>query len=207
MEAKNKDSSFFILYSSLKKKIAITGGIGSGKSYVCRMLAEQGIEVYDCDHAAKVLMNSSAALRQQLTQLIGDNAYLPDGRLNKAVVAQFLLKSDANKTAINNVVHPAVAADFENSGKQWLESAILFESGFDKRIDFTHVICVTAPLEVRIDRICSRDSISRQEAQQWIDKQMSQEEKAARSNFVIDNDGKKDLITQINIIVNKLNSD
>lgn len=188
-------------------KVAITGGIGSGKSYVCRMLAEQGIDVYDCDHAAKVLMNSSAALRQQLTQLIGDNTYLPDGRLNKAVVAQFLLKSDANKTAINNVVHPAVAADFENSGKLWLESAILFESGFDKRIDFTHVICVTAPLEVRIDRICSRDSISRQEAQQWIDKQMSQEEKAARSNFVIDNDGKKDLITQINIIVNKLNSD
>ncbi|MBO5205199.1 MAG: dephospho-CoA kinase, partial [Prevotella sp.] len=93
-------------------KVAITGGIGSGKSYVCRMLAEQGIEVYDCDHAAKVLMNSSAALRQQLTQLIGYNAYLPDGRLNKAVVAQFLLKSDANKTAINNVVHPAVAADF-----------------------------------------------------------------------------------------------
>lgn len=192
-------------YALKRKRIAITGGIGSGKSYVCRILAERGIEVYDCDHAAKVLMNSSAALRQQLTQLIGDNAYLPDGRLNKAVVAQFLLKSEANKTAINDVVHPAVAADFENSGKQWLESAILFESGFDKRIAFTHVICVTAPLDVRIDRICSRDSISRQEAQQWIDKQMSQEEKAARSNFVIDNDGKKDLRIQIDNILNKLN--
>ena len=192
-------------YALKRKRIAITGGIGSGKSYVCQILAERGIEVYDCDHAAKVLMNSSAALRQQLTQLIGDNAYLPDGRLNKAVVAQFLLKSEANKTAINNVVHPAVAADFENSGKQWLESAILFESGFDKRIAFTHVICVTAPLDVRIDRICSRDSISRQEAQQWIDKQMSQEEKAARSNFVIDNDGKKDLKIQIDNILNKLN--
>lgn len=192
-------------YALKRKRIAITGGIGSGKSYVCRILAERGIEVYDCDHAAKVLMNSSAALRQQLTQLIGDNAYLPDGRLNKAVVAQFLLKSDANKSAINNVVHPAVAADFENSGKQWLESAILFESGFDKRIAFTHVICVTAPLDVRIDRICRRDSISRNEARQWIDKQMSQEEKAARSNFVIDNDGKKDLRIQIDNILNKLN--
>lgn len=192
-------------YALKRKRIAITGGIGCGKSYVCRILAERGIEVYDCDHAAKVLMNSSAALRQQLTQLIGDNAYLPDGRLNKAVVAQFLLKSDANKSAINNVVHPAVAADFENSGKQWLESAILFESGFDKRIAFTHVICVTAPLDVRIDRICRRDSISRNEARQWIDKQMSQEEKAARSNFVIDNDGKKDLRIQIDNILNKLN--
>ena len=192
-------------YALKRKRIAITGGIGSGKSYVCRILAEKGIEVYDCDRAAKVLMHSSPTLRQQLTQLIGDCTYLPDGRLNKAVVARFLLKSDANKAAINNVVHPAVAADFENSGKQWLESAILFESGFDKRIAFTHVICVTAPLEVRIDRICRRDSISRNEARQWIDKQMSQEEKAARSNFVIDNDGKKDLRIQIDNILNKLN--
>ncbi len=189
------------------KKIAITGGIGSGKSYVCRILAEQGIEVYDCDHAAKVLMNSSPTLRQQLTQLIGTGTYLPDGRLNKAAVARFLLESDANREAINNVVHPAVAADFESSGKQWLESAILFESGFDKRIAFTHVVCVTAPLEVRIDRICSRDNIQPQEAQQWINKQMSQDAKAALSNFVIDNDGKKDLRIQINNILNTLKTD
>lgn len=188
-------------------KVAITGGIGSGKSYVCRLLAEQDIEVYDCDRAAKLLMNSSPTLRQQLTQLIGTDTYLPDGTLNKAVVARFLLESDANKTAINNVVHPAVAADFESSGKEWLESAILFESGFDKRIAFTHVICVTAPLVVRINRICSRDSISRKKAQQWIDKQMSQEMKAAKSTFVIDNDGKKNLRIQIDNILNKLKLD
>lgn len=188
----------------MTKRIAVTGGIGSGKSHVCLMLAERGIEVYDCDRAAKALMNSSPTLRRQLEQLVGNDAYLPDGSLNKEVVARFLLESDANKAAINNVVHPAVAADFENSGKQWLESAILFESGFDKRIAFTHVICVTAPLEVRIDRICRRDSISRQEARQWTARQMSQEAKMAKSDFIIDNDGEKDLRTQIDNILNKL---
>lgn len=189
-------------------KIAITGGIGSGKSYVCRLLEEHGITVYDSDRAAKRLMNESQQLHEALTKLIGDDAYNPaTGKLNKAVVARFLLKSEANKQALNDVVHPAVADDFEQSGEQWLESAILFESGFDRQVSFDYTICVTAPLETRISRICERDSITRDEALQWIGKQMSQEEKAAKSDFVIVNDGKEDIREQINNILNKLNSD
>ena len=100
-------------------KIAITGGIGSGKSYVCRLLADRGITVYDCDAAAKRLMHTSEALQHSLRQLVGADVY--DGtQLQKAVLASYILASEANKQAVNDIVHPAVAADFESSGLTWL---------------------------------------------------------------------------------------
>jgi len=186
--------------------IAITGGIGSGKSYVCHLLAQQGIQVYDCDAAAKQLMNHSLQLRQQLTQLIGDEVYTTDGRLCKRVLAKYLLASERNKMAVNDIVHPAVAADFLHSGKHWLESAILFESGFYKRIDFDYVVCVTAPEKLRVERIVKRDGINREQALQWINSQMNQEEKLERSDFQIINDGQIPLNPQIEHILNKINN-
>lgn len=185
-------------------KIAITGGIGSGKSYVCRLLEQRGIEVYDCDAAAKRLMRTSDKLQQQLKALVGDAVYSADGVLQKPVLAEFLLASEANKLAINDVVHPAVAADFAASGKQWLESAILFESGFDRRIAFDHIVCVTAPRQVRIQRIVQRDNITPQRAAEWIDVQMSQQEVAQRSDFCIQNDGESDLQAQIDNILRQI---
>lgn len=182
-------------------KIAITGGIGSGKSYVCRLLEQRGIDVYDCDAAAKRLMRTSAKLQQQLKALVGDAVYSADGVLQKRVLAVFLLASDTNKLRINDIVHPAVAADFIASGKQWLESAILFESGFDKRVDFDFTISVTAPREVRIQRIVQRDGITPERAAEWIDVQMSEEEIIERSDFRIVNDGKSDVQAQINEIL------
>ena len=126
-------------------KIAITGGIGSGKSFVCRQLAERGIRVYDCDAAAKRLMRSSDVLQEKLKELVGAEVY-HDGQLVKPVMAAFLLASDENQKAVNSIVHPAVAEDFKSSGYDWMECAILFESGFDHLVDC--VICVTAPEEV-----------------------------------------------------------
>lgn len=178
-------------------KIAITGGIGSGKSYVCRMLEKQGIHVYDCDTAAKRLMRTSNELRGQLTRLVGDNVYSAEGTLQKKVLAEFLLASEANKQALNDVVHPAVAADFITSGMEWLESAILFESGFDRRVKFDHIICVVAPTNVRVQRIAARDNITAGKAREWIDAQMPQEEAARRSDFVITNDGIADIQRQV----------
>ncbi len=185
-------------------KIAITGGIGSGKSYVCRLLEQRSIEVYDCDAAAKQLMRTSDKLQQQLKALVGDAVYSADGVLQKPVLAEFLLASEANKLALNDVVHPAVAADFAASGKQWLESAILFESGFDRRIAFDHIVCVTAPRQVRIQRIVQRDNITPQRAAEWIDVQMSQQEVAQRSDFCIQNDGESDLQAQIDNILRQI---
>ena len=151
--------------------VALTGGIGSGKSYVCRLLAERGIEVYDCDAHAKELMRTSPPLRQQLKELVGDSVF-HDGILQKSVLAEFLLRSDRHTQAVNAVIHPAVACDFEQSGLSWLESAILFDSGFDRR---TH-----------IDKV---DGISREKALEWMARQLPQEDVLRRSDYEIVNDG------------------
>lgn len=94
-------------------KIAITGGIGSGKSYVCRLLEKRGFSIYDCDNAAKRIIASSAEIQTKLKNVVGENFY--DGKtLNKAVLSQFLLASETNTQKINNIIHPAVATDFIN---------------------------------------------------------------------------------------------
>ena len=188
-------------------KVAITGGIGSGKSYVCKLLQQRGINIYDCDQAAKRLIRTSPDIRRQLTMLIGSEAYLgEDGQggwiLNTAVVAQFLLGSEANAHAIDNIVHPAVFHDFETSGMQWLESAILYESGMDKLVN--RVIVVTAPQEVRIQRVMQRDGISREKVLEWMSRQWSQDEIRQHADYEIINDGQADLNEQIEQLLTSL---
>lgn len=175
-------------------KIGITGGIGSGKSYVCRLLEQRGIEVYDCDATAKRLIRSSSHLRRQLQELIGS--------LQKADISRFLLASEDNQRAVNAIVHPAVFDDFEQSGMQWMESAILYESGADKLVD--RVVVVTAPEEIRIERIMKRDGITREKALQWIARQWPQELVRERADVEIVNDGKAELAPQIDELLKAL---
>lgn len=184
-------------------KIAITGGIGCGKTYVCQLLESRGIRVYYCDEAAKRLIQTSEMLQCKLQKLVGQEVYV-NKVLQKSVLAKFLLASEQNKHAVNAIVHPVVAGDFEASGCYWLESAILFESGFYKRIHFDLTICVTAPLEVRITRVMARDDITRAQALAWINNQMTQEEILRRSDFEIVNDGACDVNIQINDILEQL---
>jgi dephospho-CoA kinase len=170
------------------KKIGITGGIGSGKSYVCKRLqAKYDIEVYDCDAAAKRLIRTSPDLQQQIIQLVGS--------LDKAAMSRFLLASEANQQAMNAIVHPAVFRDFQESGMQWMESAILFESGADKLVDKS--VVVTAPREVRIQRVMQRDDITREKTLQWMNRQWSQDEVVAHADYEIVNDGIADIDKQI----------
>jgi dephospho-CoA kinase len=175
-------------------RYCLTGGIGAGKSYVCSLLREKGVEIYDTDNAAKKLIAQSPEIRRQLKELIGG--------LEKQTIAAFLLKSEENKLAINSIVHPAVIKDFLNSGCEWMECAIIYEAHLEQYVD--KVIAVTAPREVRIERIMSRDGISREEAEQWIDAQYPQEKVAERADFVIDNDGNKDLQKQLEEIWQRL---
>lgn len=186
-----------------RQLIAITGGIGSGKSYVCQLLEKHGIKVYDCDAAAKRLMRTSATLRQQLRQLVGPQVYR-GCILQKRVLAEFLLASEANKQAVNEIVHPAVARDFIESDYQWLESAILFDSGFHRRVPFSFVVCVSAPEAVRVQRIMARDGISEAKALEWIHRQMPQEQVEGLSNFVIQNDGVVPLEPQVDKLLENL---
>lgn len=179
-------------------KVAVTGGIGSGKSYVCRLIERRGIHVYDCDSAAKCIMASSDEIKAALCRVVGDDV-LSEGRIDKAVLASYLLKSEKNAQQINRIVHPAVAEDFISSGYSWMECAILFSSGFDKLVD--KVVCVTAPLEVRVDRIVRRDNISRDNALEWIGRQMPQEKVKTLSDYEIVNDGVLDVDIQIDKIL------
>ena len=180
-------------------KIGITGGIGSGKSYVCKLLADHGITVYDCDAAAKRLMRQDPKLREALTQLIGPATYDTQGQLNKAEVARYLLQSAEHAHAIDAIVHPAVFRDFEESGLEWMESAILFESGIHQLVDY--VVVVTAPEELRIERVMKRDHIDRAKALEWIGRQWPQDQVRSRSNFEIINDGMQPLAPQIDALL------
>ena len=184
-------------------RIGIAGGIGSGKSYVCALIRQRGFEVYDCDSAAKRLIRTDPDIRQQLTALIGPDTYSAEGQLNKAVVARFLLLSEDNTDAINSIVHPAVFRDFEASGLEWLESAIMYESGISRLMD--RVIVVTAPLEVRIRRVMQRDHISRSQVLAWMSKQLPQEQVVTLADYELVNDGQADIEQQLNNIIEQCN--
>lgn len=188
---------------SLRKnnRYCITGGIGSGKSYVCRLLRERGIDVFDCDASAKRCV-LSPPVREQLIQLIGPEAYV-DGIYNKAAVAQFLLASEANKLTLNGIIHPAVMQDFLSSGLQWMECAILYEAHLQDYVD--GVVAVVAPEEVRIRRIMQRDGITEQKAREWLSAQMSQDEVLRRADYSICNDGIQPLKPQIENILKSIN--
>lgn len=191
-------------------KFGITGGIGSGKSFVCKRLQLRGIDVYDCDAAAKRLINTDADIRRKLTALIGPEAYIsvPNGCivgttptvLNKAAVARFLLDSESNAKAIDDIVHPAVFRDFQESGIEWMESAIMYESGIYRLVD--RVIVVTAPLEVRIQRVMKRDGITREKVLEWMQRQWPQDEVRRRADYEIINDGQADIDAQIDHLFN-----
>ena len=185
-------------------KIGIAGGIGSGKSYVCQALRQRGYEVYDCDAAAKRLIRTSPDIRRELTALICPDTYDAEtGEFNKAAVARFLLASEANAQAIDAIVHPAVFRDFEASGLDWLESAIMFESGINRLMDI--VIAVVAPKELRIQRVMERDHISREKVLEWMSRQYPQREVIQRADFVLVNDGKANIEHQLNKIIEQCN--
>lgn len=177
-------------------KTGITGGIGSGKSYICRRLEARGITVYDCDSAAKRLIRTSPRLQEQIIALVGS--------LDKAAMSRFLLASEANQQAMNAIVHPAVFQDFQQSGIDWMESAILYESGISRLVDC--VVVVTAPLEVRIQRVMQRDGISREKVLEWMERQWPQEALRRRADFEIVNDGIADVDEQIDRLLKTIMS-
>lgn len=171
-------------------KVAICGGIGSGKSTVCQMFAERGIALYDSDSRAKMLMNESVSLREALIAAFGEGCYV-DGELNRPYLAQRVFGSEEQLARLNSIVHPAVKDDFlrwteEQEGDYCiLESAILFESGFDKLVDKT--VAVLAPMSLRIERAMQRDGASREQVEARIRAQMSDDELVARADFSIVN--------------------
>ena len=191
-------------------RIGITGGIGSGKTYVCQRLKQRGIPVYHCDDEAKRLMTESPVIRKKLCKLIGNDAY--NGQeLNKPFIAQYLFASDDHANNINAIVHPVVRQDFlqwtkqQNSHIVAQECALLFESGFQDTVDFT--IEVYAPQSLRIQRATQRDHVASEHILARMAQQMDEEEKRQRADFCILNDGTTDLDAQLDLLLAQLNKE
>ena len=180
--------------------VGITGGIGSGKTYVCRMLAVEGFPVFYCDLEAHRLMHRDASLRDGLRRLVGEEVYNADGRLCKPVLSAYIRRGEAYAEKVNALVHPRVRDAFLKMRKAYggmpplmrpqalvMECALLYESRFDDLVELS--VHVSAPQELRIRRLMARDGISTGQARQWMELQMPEEEKRRRADLVIDNDG------------------
>lgn len=187
--------------------IAITGGIGSGKSVVSQLLRVMGFTVFDCDSSAKRVMEADPKLRADLTALFGSEAYLASTegpKLNRPYLSSCIFGHPDLLAKMNACVHPAVARDLESviahhsdAPILFYESAILFESGFDQLAPTHEVWAVSAPLELRIRRAMERDKASRDKVLSRIDAQLPQEEKEQRANAVILNDDCHSVIHQV----------
>jgi dephospho-CoA kinase len=184
----------------MSKIIGITGGIGSGKSIVSKVLQLMGYPVYASDQRAKDLMHENKTLVNGLKALFGEEAYI-HSTLNRSYLAAQIFKDDSKRIAMNQLVHPAVREDFRNWVNQqqsplvFQESALLFETG--NAAAFDAVLLVTAPEEVRMQRVKKRDLLSDDQVKARFDAQMPEEEKIKRTNYVIQNSGHQLLVPQI----------
>ena len=189
--------------------VGLTGGIGSGKTTICKIFETLGIPIYYSDIRAKELMVENEALITKIKEAFGEAAYLENGSLNRAHIAQIAFSDKSKLAELNSIVHPAVFQD----GNDWVkmqknvpytlkEAALTFEGGGHKFLD--KVITVFAPKEIRIDRVIARDNTSREAVEARINKQMPDEEKVKLADFVIYNDGEQGLIEQVLAIHKKL---
>lgn len=184
-------------------QVGITGGIGSGKSLVCKIFEQLGVPVYDADSHAKALMTTDGILISQIKKEFGDLSYHPDGSLNRPWLAEHVFHDEGKLKKLNSLVHPRVAVDYQ----QWLrrytgqpyvlkEAALLFETGSYRQLD--KIIVVSAPETLRRKRVLQRDAHRTVEQFKGIvEKQMPEEEKLKRADYIIVNDEDTMVIPQV----------
>jgi dephospho-CoA kinase len=181
-------------------KVGITGGIGSGKSTVCSIFEVLGIPVFYADEAARTMMDEDHALKASIATLFGEHIYV-DGKLDRPLVSRAVFGNPEKLAALNALVHPAsvVASDewfaLQTAPYAIKEAAIFFESGTHIGLDV--MIGVRAPKELRIQRVMSRNNMSWDAVLARMDKQMDEDEKMARCDYIIVNDGEQALLPQV----------
>ena len=184
----------------MTKIIGLTGGIGSGKSTVAGYFQELGVPVYVADTEAKKIMEQSETI-QEVQQIFEENV-IAEGKLDRKKIAAIVFNNPEKLAQLNKIIHPKVKEDF----KDWLEKhqnyffiikevAILFETNSEK--DFDAIILVTAPEEIRIERVVNRDKITENQVKERIKNQLSDEEKIKKSHFIIENISKNDTKNQV----------
>jgi dephospho-CoA kinase len=190
-------------------KIGITGGIGCGKSEVCRLLEQHGIPIIHADLVAKEMMDNNEEIKSQVKKVFGEEAYLASGNLDRKRIAEIIFNDEKAKQTINNIVHPHVIqyqkTELEKlvrSGKYRLagvEAALIFEAGAEQQFDV--IVVVAASEQTVIKRLMKRDELSREQIRRRIKSQMPLAEKIKRADIVIHNDGSLD---ELNHEVNRL---
>lgn len=189
-------------------RIAIAGGIGSGKSVVSRLFRMMGVPVYDCDSEAKRLMNTDVALRQALAEAVGAQVYGADGCVDRAFLASYMFGHPERVTLINSIVHPAVRAHFAawtasmGAAIVAVETAILFESGMDADVDA--FVLVHASEKLRMQRAMKRDGADEQAIRRRMDSQMTSDQLLAQATHIIYNDDTASLILQVEQVIERI---
>lgn len=188
--------------------IGVTGGIGSGKSVIARLLQLMGVPVYDCDSKAKQLMCINEGVRKALVETVGKAVYNDDSTLNRAYLSSYMFGHPERVTSVNAIVHPAVRADF----RQWaqlskcplvaVESAILYEAGMENDVDT--IWLVQASEALRLQRAMLRDGTDEAAIKRCMQSQMSGEQLMHRANSIVYNDGEHSLIAQVCHLLRKI---
>jgi len=190
-----------------KLKVGISGGIGSGKSYICSLLEEKGYPVYYADARAKELMNTSPIIREALIEAFGEEVFA-NNQLNRPFLANIIFNASERREWVNSIVHPVVYADFadwaneQKSTVVFQENAVMFDTGSYLKFDKT--ILVFADLETRIQRTMLRDRSDRSDVQSRINSQGNPEDHKKLADFIIDNSEGKDIESQLQAILNQI---
>lgn len=186
--------------------IAVTGGIGAGKSVVCRILSAMGYHVYDCDSRAKVLMDQSNSIKIAIAEHISPCAIDEDGGINRQALSDIVFSDPSKLATLNGIVHAAVRQDIAlwksslpPSATAFVETAIIRTGGIDAMADAAWI--VQAPLQMRLCRVMRRNSLSRQSVLSRISAQEKELENLACPAFEIINDGKASLLSQIHSLL------
>jgi dephospho-CoA kinase len=187
------------------KKIGITGGIGSGKTTVCRIFESMGIPIYFADAEAKKIMVKNPSVKKQIKDLLGENSYHKNGKPNRLYISDKIFNDKDLLTSINEIIHPAVQIDCERwfeqlkSAQKYAyalkEAALLVETGNFKKLDA--LIVVTCPENIRIQRVIKRDKLSHEKVESKLKNQLSEDQKIAVADYLINNDGSESLIPQV----------
>ncbi len=180
--------------------VGVTGGIGSGKTTVCKIFEELGAKVIYADELAKELMEKDESLKKKIVQTFGPESYI-GGKLNRKFIADIIFSNEEKKKKLESIVHPAVIkkilSEFKKISKEKkkdfvvVEAALIFESGFDDELDYV-VVVETSDDEMKIKRIIERDNCSRDEVLKRMKAQMDPAEKVKLADIVIRNDGSID---------------
>ena len=184
------------------KKIGITGGIGSGKTTICKVFESLNVPVYYADDEAKNIYLKNSELKLQIIDVFGKDIYHGNGQINRQKLSDIVFNDKDKLEILNRLVHPVVARDFKewceiNANSSYIikEAALLIETGSYKELDY--LIYVSAPLEERIDRVVYRDNNSREEVLARIKNQMPESDKIRHADLILENDNNQLLVPKI----------